>query len=102
MNVSNYTMQQKEICGTLSFSVYNSTISPYQLRSDDIFQTELAVLFHAMQNPTFYALSLKSRGRETIPMSTQNFPPRHLVSSGAQVMPSAPKCALDKLMESFK
>lgn len=53
-NVSNYTMQWKKICGTLSFSVYNSTVSLHQLRSEDIFHTELAVFFVAMQkNPTF-------------------------------------------------
>lgn len=92
-----------KICRTLSFAVYNSTTSLHQLRSEDIFQTELAGLFHAMQKSGFsYALSLKIRARETIPMSTRNFPPRHQVSSGAQVMPSAPECALDKQMESLK
>lgn len=92
------------ICGTLSFSVYNSTTSLHQLRSEDIFQTELAGLSHAVQQSRCsYALSLKTRARETIPMSTRNFPPRHQVSSGAQVlMPNAPECALDKQMESLK
>lgn len=53
---------EKKICGTLSFSVYNSTVSLHQLRSEDIFHTELAVFFRAMQKkiPLFLCVILEN------------------------------------------
>lgn len=77
------------------FSVYYSTISRHQRRSEDIFQPRLAgvVQCHAKQI-RLYARYPSKTARKTISLSPpRNFPPRHQVSSRAQDLSNVPRAA---------
>lgn len=99
MSPTTQCSEKKNLRDALFFSLqFHSQLASTQIRGYIPHRTGCVVPCHAKKKKSHfsYALSLKTRARETIPMSTRNFPPRHQVSSGAQVMPSDPECALDK------